>query len=63
MRVFDLTPERTAVLRAELERIFEGAGAEDLTAPPSAEEPEAEPEAEPGAGSEEGTPESQVEPA
>ena len=33
--VFDLTPERTAELRADLERIFEGAGAEDLLAGPA----------------------------
>lgn len=32
--VFDLTPERAEELRAELERIFEGAGAEDLLAAP-----------------------------
>ena len=34
--VFDLTPERTAELRAELEKIFEGAGAEDLMEVPKA---------------------------
>ena len=54
VRVFDLTSERTAVLRSELERIFEGAGAEDLALPP-----------EPAGGDEPGRtePESQVEPA
>lgn len=30
--VFDLTPERAAELRVELEQIFEGAGSEDLLA-------------------------------
>lgn len=33
VRVFDLQPERLGALRAELERIFEGAGAEDLAVP------------------------------
>lgn len=33
VRVFDLTPDRTEALRAELEKIFEGAGAEDLVVP------------------------------
>ncbi len=39
--VFDLTPERMDALRRELERIVEGAGAEDVLAgPPAALEPE-----------------------
>ena len=33
VKVFDLTPERARALRSELERIFEGAGAEDLLIP------------------------------
>ena len=33
VRVFDLTPDRAEALRAELEKIFEGAGAEDLVVP------------------------------
>jgi hypothetical protein len=65
VRVFDLTTERTAVLKQELERIFEGAGAEDLTAPveaEEAEEPEAEPDSEPAADPEASAVESQVGP-
>lgn len=38
VRVFDLSPERTSVLRTELERIFEGAGAEDLDLAGNADE-------------------------
>jgi len=34
VKVFDLTPARAEELRAELERIIEGAGSEDLLAPP-----------------------------
>lgn len=44
VRVFDLTPERTSVLRTELERIFEGAGAEDLTQPVEEQAPGEAPE-------------------
>jgi len=33
VKVFELTAERAGELRAELERIFEGAGAEDLVLP------------------------------
>lgn len=33
--VFDLTPERAGELKAELERIFEGAGTEELLPPPA----------------------------
>jgi len=33
VQVFDLTSERAAELKAELERIFEGAGAEELQVP------------------------------
>ncbi len=36
VKVFELTPERAHELRAELERIFEGAGAEDLMLPAEA---------------------------
>lgn len=35
VRVFDLAPERAQALRDELERIFEGAGSEDLMELPS----------------------------
>ena len=45
--VFDLTPERMDALRRELERIVEGAGAEDVLAgPPPAPETDSEIEAE-----------------
>ena len=40
VEVFDLTPERMDALRLELERIVEGAGAEDILAgPPTVQEP------------------------
>lgn len=64
--VFDLTPERMEVLRRELERIVEGAGAEDVLAGPAPvpepEEPEQSDEAEqadqePGAASAQAPPE------
>lgn len=47
--VFDLTPQRTAELRADLERIFEGAGAEDLLKPREQEMSGAAPESVDGA--------------
>ena len=48
--VFDLTSERMDALRLELERIVEGAGAEDVLAgPPDPKVPEGEEEAESGA--------------
>ena len=50
--VFDLSPEKAEELRGELERIFEGAGAEDLATPPAAaaegEDPAPEAPEEPG---------------
>ncbi len=43
VRVFDLTPERAGELRDELEKIFEGAGAEELMQLPGAAKGEGEP--------------------
>ena len=55
--VFDLTPERMEALRRELERIVEGAGAEDVLAGPPVPEPEAPGESAASAGDEPGDPE------
>ncbi len=63
VEVFDLSPERTAALRAELERIFEGAGAEDLLVPAELSEAEGEGSSEESGGEAQGASEPSAESA